>query len=417
MHVQINQPGRHHQAPRVNDLRSIGPLGHKLPTGNVNLPDLVPPARRVDHPPVFDNQTLHQIILRVSASPREIIPAPPPPTAQVKHRHAHRQPVRHLLQNHAVRTIRHPAVDLDPPVDRARMHHQTPRLQPLRPRLRQPEQRRVFTQTREIFLPLPLVLNPQQIDHVRRLQHVLDPVRHPHSQSLQLPRHQRRRPDQRDFRPQLHQRLHVRPRHPTEQDIPHDRHPLPSQLAQLLPHRERIQQPLRRMLVRPVARVDHPGPQPLRQELRRPRRLVPDHDHVRVQGLQDHRRILERLALLQARRRGAHVHHVGTHPHGRQFERNPRPRARLHEKIHERLASQRRHLLQISFANPLESLRGVQNQPDLVRRQRVERHQILPRPCHLAHDRTTFTLSGSPSKVSNLTRIFSDVSVGTFFPT
>ena len=84
---------------------------------------------------------------------------------------------------------------------------------------------------------------------------------------------------------------------------------------------ERVEQRLRRMFVGAVAGIDHGTVDLARQQFHRARGVVPDHQDIRVHGVQRHRRVHQRLALADRGRGHRHVHDVGAEPFSRQFER------------------------------------------------------------------------------------------------
>ena len=137
---------------------------------------------------------------------------------------------------------------------------------------------------------------------------------------------------------------------------------------EVVAQREQVEQPLRRMLVRAVAGVDHVRLDALGEELRRARRAVADDDHVDPHRLEIARRVDERLALRDARARRGDVHRVGRQPLLGELERDARARRRLEEQVDDRRAAQRRHLLDRALADLLERLGGVENAVESARR-------------------------------------------------
>ena len=69
------------------------------------------------------------------------------------------------------------------------------------------------------------------------------------------------------------------------------------ELAEVIAQREHVEQSLRRMLVRSVARVDDVRLDALGEKLRRAGRAVADDDHVDPHRLEIARRVDERFAL------------------------------------------------------------------------------------------------------------------------
>ena len=153
--------------------------------------------------------------------------------------------------------IRDLAVDLYATVDRAGMHHDRVRLEPVESLGRQAEERPVFADAREGREPLPLVLDAEQIHHIRVGQRLVHIVRHAASHFFVDARDERRRAAERDVRAELGQRPDVRPRHATVKDVPEDSNIEPADIALPFHHRKGVEQCLRGVLVCTVASVDH----------------------------------------------------------------------------------------------------------------------------------------------------------------
>ena len=157
--------------------------------------------------------------------------------------------------------------------------------------------------------------------------------------------HQGRGPDQRDGGAHLRQGVDVRARDAAEEDVAQDRDLAALQGAQVLLHREGVEEALGRVLVRAVARVDDGDVEDLAQVERGARGGVPDHDHVGVQRLDVLGRVAQGLALLRGGARGVEGDHVRAQALRGHVEGHPRARARLQEEVDDRLAAQRGHLL------------------------------------------------------------------------
>src|SRR6266849_633141 len=130
-------------------------------------------------------------------------------------------------------------------------------------------------------------------------------------------------------------------------------------------------------LVHAVARVDDARPADARQQVARARRSVAQDDHVGRHRLDVHRRVGQRLALQDARGRDGDVERVGAEPLLRDFERRPRPGARLVEQVDDRLPAQRRHLLDRPLPDLAHRFRGVEDEIDLVAREVVDAEEVL----------------------------------------
>ena len=100
----------------------------------------------------------------------------------------------------------------------------------------------------------------------------------------------------------------------------------PSSFPVLVANRERVEQALRGMLVRAVARIEDRNRQSLRHEFRRARSRVTNDDPVRAHGFQSPHRVDQRFALLQAGRFRLQVHGVRAEPRRGGGEADPRAR-------------------------------------------------------------------------------------------
>ena len=118
-------------------------------------------------------------------------------------------------------------------------------------------------------------------------------------------------------------------------------------VAQVAADRERVEQGLRRVLVRAVAGVDDRAADPAGrgEPVRGARGAVPDDDGVGAHRLEGQRGVLEALALGHGRALGREVDDVGREPLGRHLERDPRAGRVLEEQVHDRAAAQGRQLL------------------------------------------------------------------------
>src|SRR5439155_11878793 len=160
------------------------------------------------------------------------------PGEQIEHRHAYRDAVRHLFQDHRMLPVRDVLGDLDPAVHRSGVHHHDVRLRPLEPLARHAVDARVLAKRGIEGAPLPLELDAEDIHDVRPLDRLLHAPRHRHSKTLHLGGHHRRRPGDRDARPELREPPDVRPRHAAVHDVPDDRNPKPRDLSAALPNRK-----------------------------------------------------------------------------------------------------------------------------------------------------------------------------------
>src|ERR1035437_7905972 len=115
-----------------------------------------------------------------------------PARAEESHGHAHGETVRDLFQNHRAPAIRNLAVDLDPAVDRAGVRDHRVGLGTREALFVEAKHRRVFADTREHRHALTLVLNPQQIYHIRVANRLVDVMGPPATEFLENTRYERR---------------------------------------------------------------------------------------------------------------------------------------------------------------------------------------------------------------------------------
>ena len=106
-------------------------------------------------------------------------------------------------------------------------------------------------------------------------------------------------------------------------------------------NRQRVEQSLRGMFVRAVARIHHRNFQPLGHEFRRARRAVPDHDSIGTHRFERANRIDQRFALFQARRLGLQRHGVRAEARCGGGEADARARGGFEERERDSFAAQR----------------------------------------------------------------------------
>src|SRR2546423_3148249 len=144
------------------------------------------------------------------------------------------------------------------------------------------------------------MLNSKQVNDVGRSQDFVETVGHGHAELLELAWDQRARADERDARTEFGERKNIRACDAAKKDIA-DNHDVKSRdRAFSGSDRVEIEQRLRRMFVRPVARVNDAGLESLGEELRGARRTVAQHDEIGMVSLEDFRGGLERCAFAEA---------------------------------------------------------------------------------------------------------------------
>ena len=211
-----------------------------------------------------------------------------------------------LHRDHRLGRVHHLPRQLDAAVDRAGVHEHLARAEPPAVDL---VVRGVLAQARHERLVHALVLHPQRVDDVGLAQ-VGEVVAHLAAERLDPPRDQGRRSADGDVRAHEVEREDVRSGDPRVRDVADDPDVSTFERAELLAQREGVQQRLRRVLVLAVAGVDDRGRRPAGDEARGAGVRRADDDRVgRVGGERQHR-VLQRLALLDARPAGGEVHDV-----------------------------------------------------------------------------------------------------------
>ena len=226
-------------------------------------------------------------------------------------------------------------------------------------------------------MPLhPLELDAQHHDDIRAFDGFVHRCRGPHTEPRDARWHQRRRATDPDVRAQGLEEQQVRAQDAAVQQVTDDRQLQAADAALVIPDRQRIEECLRGMLMHAVARVDDPRATAPGQQLTGTGRGVAQHDHVGSHRLQAQRRIHQRLALHDARRRGRNTQRVGAQSLLRDFERHPSPRARLKEHIDDGLAPERRYLLDWPGPDLLHHFRRIEDKHDFLRRQVGDAQQM-----------------------------------------
>src|SRR5665213_3052655 len=190
-------------------------------------------------------------------------------------------------------------------------------------------------------------------------------------------------------------------------------------LVEVVPQCQQIEQTLRGMLVRSVARIDHIGFNSFCQECCSSRGRMTHHHHVDAHRFKIPRRVHECLALGHTRCRSRDVHGIGRESLLGEFERHPCSRRILKEEIDDGLTSQRGHLLDRALADLLEWLCSIEDQSNLLTAERLKPQKVLPQRSRCGHSNRldTSTTADRPSRSSTSTSTRSPGRASTFLPT
>ena len=165
------------------------------------------------------------------------------------------------------------------------------------------------------------------------------------------------------------------------QDVAADCDGEPLDAPEIAPDRQRVEQRLGRMLVRAVARVDDGAVDLAREQMDGAGLVMAHDDDVRAHRIQRHRRIDQRLALLDAGIADRHVHHVGAEALAREFERGLRAGGRLEEQVDLRAPAQCGALLLDLTRNAHGLVGEIEQQLDLEPVQALDAQEMAASEC------------------------------------
>ena len=143
-------------------------------------------------------------------------------------------------------------------------------------------------------------------------------------------------------------------------DVAADRDDQAGEAALVAADGQRIEQRLGRMLVPAVAGIDDGALDLLRKQRHRAGGMMADDEKVGPHGVQRHRRVDQRLALLHRGSGDRHVHDVGAEPLAGQLEGGLRAGGGFEEEVDLGAAAQRRLFLLHLAADVDRGLCGIQ---------------------------------------------------------
>ncbi len=150
----------------------------------------------------------------------------------------------------------------------------------------------------------------------------------------------------------------------------------PADPALVAPDGQCIEQRLSGMLMGAIACIDHRAAHLLGEKCYRAGGRMPNNKNVGPHGVERHRGIYQRLALLHARIGDRHVHHIGTEPLAGQLERGLGSRRSFEEEVDLGAPAQCRGLLVLAAGN-LDGLVGaVEKVMDIVLGERLDTQKV-----------------------------------------
>src|SRR5438105_2648367 len=321
-----------------------------------------------------------------------------PTGEEIEHRHADRDPVRHLVEDHAVRSVGDAGVDLDAAIHGPRMHDGQGARRFLEPLERDAEHPVILPQARDEAHLHALELQPEHVQHVCPLDRLLDPAEAAHAQLFDAPGHERIGTAHGNLGAELREAPDVRARDAGVQHVAHETHLETGDLAVLVADREQVEQRLGGVLVLAVARADDVGADAVAEERGGAGRRMTDDHHIDPHRFEVAGRIDQRLAFLDRAAAGHHVDRVRREAFFGELERDAGTGRGFEEQVDDRLAAQRRHLLDGPLGDLFERLGGVEDQADLIGREALEPDQVLSQGGgHVLLTRSTSSLPSSSS--------------------
>src|ERR1035437_9620227 len=214
-----------------------------------------------------------------------------------EHRHAHRHSHFHLFAAQRLRAVRDDRVDLDAAVHWSWMHHQRIGLGISQLLLIESEIMEVFLARRHERAVHALALQPQHHHDIRAVKPLAHIAGNLDAHPLDAAPQQRCGRDHADAGAHGVEQQDIGARHARMHHVAADRDDQAFEPALVAAGGEGIEQRLRGMFVGAVAGVDHGAIDLARQQFDPARGMVPDHQNVRVHGVQRHRGIDQGFSL------------------------------------------------------------------------------------------------------------------------
>ena len=160
--------------------------------------------------------------------------------------------------------------------------------------------------------------------------------------------------------------MNIGARDATVQNVSEDRDVQSVDTAFAIANRQRVEESLRRMLVRAVARIQHGNFEAPGNELGGARGSVANHDSVRAHGFERPDGVNQRFTFFQARRFGLEVHCVGAEARGSGGKADSCSGGWLEESKGDRLSAKRGEFLEGMTLEFLKWLRLIEYEGDLL---------------------------------------------------
>ena len=249
----------------------------------------------------------------------------------------------------------------------------------------------IFAHGRKQAAVLPFQLDAQHVDDVGAFQGVFHAGMIGDAQGFHVPGHQGTRPRHVDIGAELFPAGDVAAGHTAEEDVTEDDHLFALQvLDAVFPQGEQVQQALGRMGVGPVAGIDDDRSGDLCRIAGGTFAGAAHDDAVAAHVLQSQDGVAQAFALHDAGVARRDVDDIGAQVFCRRFKGRARTRAGLVEQRDDQLASQGRHLLDITLHDPLHFHGRVLDQVDFID---TEAFQVEDVPAAQGHIRFCHAVS------------------------
>ena len=243
------------------------------------------------------------------------------------------------------------------------------------------EELKILADRRNEIALHPLHLEAQHHHDVAAFEAGLHVMEHLDAVALHIGGQQGPGPDHPHPGPHGGEQKQVRPGDPGVQHVAADGDGQPLEAPEAPADGQRIQQRLGRVFVAAVAGVDDGAVHLFREQLDGARFAVPDHQHIRVHGIQRHRRVDQAFALVHRTGRHRHVEDVGAEPLSGKLERRAGPGRGFEEQVDDGSAAQRVALL-LGLAVQFDIRVGrVEQNSDLIGGKAFDTEQVAVGKC------------------------------------
>src|ERR1700682_6409648 len=299
---------------------------------------------------------------------------------QEEQRHADGQSVGDLLEHARLRPVGDGRIDFKAPDHGSRMEHER-----IGPRKAQALWRELVLQDVlvewEWRLMQAFLLHAKRQDNVgafERFGNARDAAnrsaRRP--QAFELAGQPHRGTAESEAASEFREQVNIRARHAAVKDVAEDCDVQAFQSPAAVADRQRVEERLRGVLVRPIARVDHREREMARGQVGRGRGTMSYYDTIRLHRIERAHRVEQRFAFLQAGGLGLKIHLIGSEPRRGRGGTDSRARRRLEKCQRDGFSAQRGEFFQRMVLNFLKWFRLIQQKYDFFGAKRFDAEHV-----------------------------------------